>query len=70
MASLAATPPLHRWAILPPRPRDALLKMVAATKGNETEMSHALGVQADSTGEWGGGAVSFATKADAMAYIC
>ena len=43
--------------------------MVAATKGNETEMSHALGVQADSTGEWGGGAVSFATKADAMAYI-
>ena len=32
-------------------------------------MSHALGVQADSTGEWGGGAVSFATKADAMAYI-
>ncbi len=43
MASLATTPPLHRWAILPPRPRGALLKMVAATKGNETEMSHASG---------------------------
>jgi hypothetical protein len=32
-------------------------------------MSHALGVQADSTGEWGGGAVSFATKEEAIAYI-
>ena len=32
-------------------------------------MSHALGVQADSTGEWGGGAVSFATKDEAIAYI-
>jgi hypothetical protein len=31
-------------------------------------MSHALGVQADSTG-WGGGAVSFATKEEAIAYI-
>ena len=31
-------------------------------------MSHALGVQADSTGEWGG-AVSFATKEEAIAYI-
>ena len=32
-------------------------------------MSHALGVQANSTGEWGGGAVSFATKEEAIAYI-
>jgi hypothetical protein len=32
-------------------------------------MSHALGVQADYTGEWGGGAVSFATKEEAIAYI-
>ena len=32
-------------------------------------MSYALGVQADSTGEWGGGAVSFATKEEAIAYI-
>ena len=32
-------------------------------------MSHALGAQADSTGEWGGGAVSFATKEEAIAYI-
>ena len=32
-------------------------------------MSHALGVQADSTGEWGGGTVSFATKEEAIAYI-
>ena len=32
-------------------------------------MSHALGVQADSTGEWGGGAVSFATKEEAIACI-
>ena len=32
-------------------------------------MSHAFGVQADSTSEWGGGAVSFATKEEAIAYI-
>jgi hypothetical protein len=32
-------------------------------------MSHALGVQADSIGEWGGEAVSFATKEEAIAYI-
>ena len=32
-------------------------------------MSRALGVQADSTGEWGGGAVSFATEEEAIAYI-
>ena len=32
-------------------------------------MSHAPGVQANSTGEWGGGAVSFATKEEAIAYI-
>lgn len=32
-------------------------------------MSHALGVQADSTGEGGGWAVSFATKEEAIAYI-
>ena len=32
-------------------------------------MSHALGVQADSTGEWRGAAVSFATKEEAIAYI-
>ena len=32
-------------------------------------MSHALGVQAHSTGELGGGAVSFATKEEAIAYI-
>jgi hypothetical protein len=32
-------------------------------------MSHALGVQADPTGEWGGGAVSFATIEEAIAYI-
>ena len=41
----------------------------SATKGNETEMSHALGVQAESTGEWGGAAVSFATKEEAIGYI-
>jgi hypothetical protein len=32
-------------------------------------MSHAHGVQADSTGEWGGRAVSFATKEEAIACI-
>jgi hypothetical protein len=32
-------------------------------------MSHAPGVQGDSTGEWRGAAVSFATKEEAMAYI-
>ena len=32
-------------------------------------MSYALEVQAHSTGEWGGGAVSFATKEEAIAYI-
>ena len=32
-------------------------------------MSHALGVQAVSTGERGGWAVSFATKEEAIAYI-
>ena len=32
-------------------------------------MSHALGVQAHSTGEWGSGAASFATKEEAIAYI-
>ena len=32
-------------------------------------MSHALGVQADSTGEWRGAAVSFATQEEAIAYI-
>ena len=32
-------------------------------------MSHALGVQANSTGEWRGGAMSFATKEEAIAYI-
>jgi len=38
-------------------------------KGNETEMSHAPGVQADSTAERRGAAVSFATKEEAIAYI-
>ena len=32
-------------------------------------MSHALGVQANSTGEWRGAAVAFATKEEAIAYI-
>ena len=32
-------------------------------------MSRALRVQANSTGEWGGEAVSFATKEEAIAYI-
>ena len=32
-------------------------------------MSHALGVQADSTGEWRGAAVPFATQEEAIAYI-
>ena len=32
-------------------------------------MSHALGVQANSTGEWRGAAVSFATQEEAIAYI-
>ena len=32
-------------------------------------MSHALGVQANSTGDGGGWAVSFATKGEAIAYI-
>ena len=32
-------------------------------------MSHALGVQANSTGECPGGAVSFATKEEAIAYV-
>jgi hypothetical protein len=35
----------------------------------ETEMSHACGVQADSTGERRGAAMSFATKDEAIAYI-
>jgi hypothetical protein len=35
----------------------------------ETEMSHAAGIQADSTGERRGAAVSFASKEEAMAYI-
>jgi hypothetical protein len=39
------------------------------TKGNESEMSHAEGIQANSTGERRGAAVSFATKEDAIAYI-
>jgi hypothetical protein len=39
------------------------------TKGKKTEMSHAPGVQADSTGERRGAAVSFATKEEAIAYI-
>jgi hypothetical protein len=30
-------------------------------------MSYALGVQADSTGDWDGEAVSFATKEEAIA---
>jgi|ERR1700722_2451843 hypothetical protein len=32
-------------------------------------MSYALGVQADSTGDWDGEAVSFATKEEAIAHI-
>jgi hypothetical protein len=32
-------------------------------------MSHALGVQADSTGDWDGEAVSFVTKEEAIAYL-
>jgi hypothetical protein len=35
---------------------------------SESEMSHA-GIQADSTGERRGAAVSFATKEEAMAYM-
>jgi hypothetical protein len=35
----------------------------------ETEMSHAPGVQSESTGKRRGAAVSFATKEEAIAYI-
>ena len=38
-------------------------------KPKETEMSHACGVQTNSTGEWRGVAMSFATKDEAIAYI-
>ena len=73
IASLAPPPPLHRWAILTAASASDCetrsRRWSSATKGNETEMSHAPGVQANSTGEWGGGAVSFATKEEAIAYI-
>jgi hypothetical protein len=43
--------------------------MVVSHSQKETEMSRVPGVQADTTGERRGAAVSFATKEDAIAYI-
>jgi hypothetical protein len=54
---------LHRWAIRRVRMGSQ------PTKGKKTEMSYALEIQADSTGESRGAAVSFATKQEAIAYI-
>ena len=67
IASLATTTPLHRGANSYRRLRETRDALPSATKENETEMSHAFGVQANSTSEWGGGAVSFATKEEAIA---
>jgi hypothetical protein len=70
-AGLATTAPLHCWAIVTAASAsDCETRSLRWSSANQRKpkMSHPR-VQADSTGERRGAAVSFATKEDAIAYI-